>query len=282
MARHRLTIGLGVTAVLFAAITLSGCATSASTGIGVTQGAGAVEPTVGECWNLTYDHLESWADWKGGQPVNCSSPHQAYTYAVTALTGTQPKSWQTTGANPHMRPDVQDAAGKACDAAKTENLPGVTGRQVLIVPAFYVASAAAWRAGARWVRCDISIIAVGSLVESPALAVLPEFGTILNQAAEKYEYCVDAPGSNAKTGPFGTHTETFADCTAQPDWSISDSAVIPGDAATPYPGTKKLGAFSRAHCGAGEVRWAIYPTAQEWATGSRGFECWVQAQGSQA
>jgi hypothetical protein len=283
MSNRTTTVVLGAVGVLLATLALSACAPGSSkTGIGVTQGAGAVKPVVGECWTLTYDHLETWADWKGNQPVDCSSPHQAYTYAVTALTGVQPKSWETTGVDPHMRPEVQDAASKACHAAQAKYLSGATSDAVLIVPAFYVATISAWKSGARWVRCDVSTIAIGSRVESPKLANLPKFEKLVNNSVDKYAYCIDAPGSTGKTGPFGTHTETFADCTASPEWSISDSENIPGDAATAYPGKAALDDSSRVHCGQGGVVWPLYPTPQQWATGGRLLVCWAKSEAASA
>jgi hypothetical protein len=269
------------TAFFVAAVAvLSGCsATPPQTGAEVV-------PVAGDCWTSTFSAVSTGATWRGDVPVDCTKPHESYTYAVVELTAKYPDTWQTTGATPSLAPDIQSAAGGACVAKLKTFVPAITTDDVLIYPSFYVASLVAWKAGSRWVRCDIAELAIGSPAGAPALAALPTDIKTLTSAItsdpKKFALCLDSPGSTVATGPLRPGHATFADCTAAPQWTRTLELTMPDAVGSTYPTVKEFDAFGSAKCGV-DVNakkiglFVTYPSPTSWPQGDRGFSCWTTA-----
>jgi hypothetical protein len=89
--------------------------------------------------------------------------------------------------------------------------------------------------------------------------------------------CVDEPGTTGATGPRLGSGAVITDCSTG-QWRLEASPNFPDPAGEPYPGYTGLYPFIHSHCGAlydtaTVGTWAFYPNDQEWATGSRDFEC---------
>jgi hypothetical protein len=236
-------------------------------------------PKVGDCWTTTFAQSQKTEDWEGTAPLSCSKLHETYTYAVTKLAKHfSYGSWLDSKGN--IRTDVDEAAHDACVAEQKKILPAITVKEALLVPTYYVPSTAMWGAGARWVRCDIGLIKVGSLVSSPALAALPSFGELqstLTATPVKYALCEDDPASN---GPDGAET-TYADCGGQADLTFLSSMTMAGADGTPYPGLAALTKIGQTQCAtlaipAGHLVVAEPPAKVDWTQyNDRELDCWL-------
>jgi len=237
------------------------------------------KPKVGECWSTTFAQVQKSEDWEGGRAISCRGPHQTYTYAVTKLGKrfTYP-SWLTSAQK--IRTDVDRAAYSACLAEQKRLLPGVTTKEALLYPSYYLPSTALWGAGARWVRCDITRIRVGSTVAAPKLANLPAFDALvstLRATPEKFALCEDDPASN---GPDGAET-TYADCTGSSDYTFVAALTMAGADGASYPGLRELTTIGAAQCAKlnlprGHLVVAEPPARLDWTRyNDRQLDCWL-------
>ena len=235
-------------------------------------------PRVGDCWSVSYADSQKYEDWEGTAAVPCSSPHESYTFAVPQIGKNFTGSWLTS--NNTVRTDVDDAAYAACVHQAAIDLPGLQTLGLLRLN-YYVPSVALWNGGARWVRCDISRIKVGSLVSSPSLQALPtRFSTLteeLNTDPKKFDRCEDDVLNN---GPDGAET-TYADCTGPSDWSFALALTLAGGPNAPYPGAAALKDIGTKDCASevpssGHDLYPEIPTATSWTKfGDRELDCWV-------
>jgi hypothetical protein len=235
-------------------------------------------PRVGDCWTTTFAAVQKTEDWEGDPAIPCTESHENYTYALTKLA---PKftysSWLTSGGT--IRTDVDRAAYTACLAEQNKNLPGLTTREALLYPTYFLPSVDDWAAGARWVRCDISLIKVGSTIAAPELARLPAFATLKSTLAshpETYALCENDPASN---GPDGPQT-TYATCTGASDWTFVGSLTMAGTDGATYPGLAALAAIGKTQCAtlnppASHEVFAEPPAKVDWTKyNDRQLDCW--------
>jgi Septum formation len=237
------------------------------------------KPKVGDCWTTTFSQSQKTEDWEGTAPLSCSQPHQTYTYAVTKLAKHfSYSSWLDSKGN--IRTDVDEAAHDACVAEQKAILPAITVKEALLVPTYYVPSTALWSTGARWVRCDIGLIKVGSLVSSPVLAKLPAFADIrstLESSPVTYALCEDDPASN---GPDGAET-TYASCSGAADLTFLATMTMAGADGAAYPGLAALTKIGQTQCAtlttpAGHVVVAEPPAKVDWTQyDDRDLDCWL-------
>jgi hypothetical protein len=187
-----------------------------------------------------------------------------------------------------VRDDIDSAAGDLCDGALSRFIRDIPYENRL-EPGYFVPTATAWSAGARWVRCDIAVIAFGSSLDNPKLAPLPAriatFVDKLTSSPQSMSLCVDTKEASEGSDPFDSGTARYADCTGDPQWREASESDLPGDDAAPFPSEKARNAFDQTTCGdpadaAGQF-WITYePTADSWATGDRTVECWVASGAS--
>jgi hypothetical protein len=265
---------------LFGALALAVAVAFIATGCSASgaraQLAGA--PRVGDCWGVNYADSQKYEDWEGSASVPCATPHELYTFAVARIGKTFTGSWLT--AQNSVRTDVDDAAYAACVRQSAIDLPGLQTLGLLRVN-YYLPSVALWNSGARWVRCDISEIKIGSSVASPTLEDLPtRFATLtesLNTDPKKFDRCEDDVLNN---GPDGAET-TYADCTGPTDWSFALALTLAGAKGAAYPGVAALKALGAKDCASevsanGHDLFAEIPTTTSWTTfDDRELDCWV-------
>ena len=263
--------------LLVIALLTSGCSTIENL-TGHLNGL-TVTPKVGDCWRVTYAHAAQSEDWEGTGAVSCAANHESYTYAVTKLTQKFTGSWLDSQGNP--RSDVDNAAFHACLAREKALLPGITPKEALFYPTYYVPSIAQWNNGARWVRCDMTQIKVGTEVAKPSLAPLPaKFSDLVHQLTanpQKFALCENDVFNN---GPDGDAT-TYADCTKPADWTFVIELTIPGNTTAPYPGKALVDKLGAAEClthvtAGGHDVFGETPSKTDWVTnGDRTVDCWL-------
>lgn len=242
-----------------------------------------ITPVAGDCWRSDFATIDSDYTWSSGRPVDCATAHQGYTYAVTTLSKTLPRTLidQESG---NVRDDIDTAARDSCDAASAHFLPSTALQESRVEPGYFLPSEGAWGAGARWVRCDFAIIAYGSSFADPRLEKLPakisDFVHDAESTPQILALCVNTEESTDASHPFNSDTATYADCGKDPQWREASEDHLPGDDTALFPSEKARNEFDQAHCGdpadaAGQV-WITYePTTDSWKTGDRTVECWV-------
>jgi hypothetical protein len=263
--------------VLAIALALTGC--SAIQNLTGHLAGLTVAPKVGDCWRITFDAAQNSEDWEGTGAVPCTQKHETYTFAVTSLTEKFTGSWLDSKGNP--RADVDTAAFQACLAAQQRVLPGITTKEALLYPTYYIPSVAQWNAGARWVRCDLTEIKVGSTYENPQLTVLPaKFSSLVHALTtnpKRFAFCEDDPANN---GPDGKQT-TYASCTGPSDWTLIFTKNLPGAVGSAFPGATTLKALGDKQCvsvysTAAHLATAIYPSSTTWTKyDDRELDCWL-------
>jgi hypothetical protein len=263
--------------VILIAIVATGC--SAVQNIGARVAGLTQTPKAGDCWQVTYADAAQSEDWEGAGAVACTTKHESYTYAVTTMTKTFTGSWLDSKGD--VRTDVDDAAFDACLAQQKALLPEITPKEALFYPTYYVPSIAQWNKGARWVRCDMTEISVGSEVAKPKLTTLPtQFADLVSELKarpQKFALCEDDVLNN---GPDGAQT-TYADCTKPSDWTFVVRLNLPGSATAPYPGTSALKTIGTHKCDAAVTALAGHdlvakpPSKTDWVdNGVRTVDCW--------
>ena len=278
---HNRGIGLGVIVAALVIATLSGCSplspTVVTPGLGTAGGAAVAQEAlaavgsgeVAKCWQVTYDGFLQQPQNVGSTDVPCTSPHQAYTFAVDELNaGLQ-------------RIDATPVAYNACAASYLTTFT-LSANEARLYLSEVLPSSAAWVTGDRSVGCTIQLSAVGSHFRGPTFADLPEFSTFLksvNSSPTDYSVCVNDPGTNGTTGPTLGTDAIIADCSTG-QWLLEPSPRFPDPAGEAYPGYDALYPFMHSHCGAlydtATIRgWVFYPSEQQWADGSRDFQCWT-------
>jgi Septum formation len=263
-------------AVLAGVVALTAAIAGCSVGGSHTGSSG--QPAVGDCWRTSYDTSQKSEDWEGAAAVPCTQKHESYTFAVAHVSAKLTGSWLT--AKNTVRTAVDDAAYAACQREAAIDLPGLQTLGLLRVN-YYVPSVALWTDGARWVRCDLTRIKVGSEVQSPVLDTLPPhistLESALNTTPKKFDLCEDDLMLN---GPDGAAT-TFADCTGPADWTFAAAVTLDGAKGAAYPGTAALKAIGAKDClvevdAGGHDIFPEVPSAASWTKfDDRELDCWV-------
>jgi hypothetical protein len=269
-------------------VSLSGCATTfgtslahtkASTKTGLVGKAAHGAPKVGSCWRAKDEHGVPQADWVvavDGAPVNCSKTHQLYTVAVLPLPSTTPKVESSHG---QINGYVYAPAEQACVTYIKKSIGSPDDQNGRFEYKPYLPSEADWKAGARWVRCDLTAFKVGSLVADPELENLPTFATLKHQIdsdSHQFDLCTNVPGGTVAQGPRAAGA-VFASCDS-PQWALLH--YVPGNStSTAYPTLAQWQAQYEAECApfgiaSGARAVPVYPSAKDWADGNHGFECW--------
>lgn len=232
-----------VSVIVVGAALLTGCSSAANSS--PDQAASTARPKAGQCWTTTFASIQKSEDWQGAAAVSCAKTHQTYTYSVaTMAVKFTYKSWLKGNT---IRTDVDEAAYSACQAQQSRMLPGITTKEALLYPSYYLPSTTLWAAGARWVRCDVAEIKVGSTIAAPQLTNLPSFTDLvatLKANPEKFALCED---DGSSTGPDGDGT-TYADCTGPSDLTFLGSLTMAGAVGETYPGLAALTATGATQC----------------------------------
>ena len=242
--------------------------------------AEAGKPKVGECWQSSFKDVDGFANWGGRPPVKCSGPHQLYTFAVAALMATHKGNLFDAKGFAHQA--IEDDAYDTCDGAENTELSSVddTVARIYVLP--ILPEEQQWNAGARWVRCDVGVLAVGSSVAHPALESLPAseaLYTQLRDAPAQFDFCVSDPGGLGAGGPKGSNA-LYADCEKDPEWKLHDYQVIVTGDGSAFPTPEQMRAQYALSCehdyaDATHVTYAYYPSKSDWDSGYQELECWI-------
>jgi hypothetical protein len=268
-------VGVAATAVL------AGCSLLPSVH-NTTAPETTTSPTVGLCWNASVTHANNWSDWEGGDAVPCSDSHTLYTYQVGKISGESVGSWASPNDPSSLRDAVQTKADAACSISTL--LPHQKWNQQLIDDFFFVPTEAQWKAGARWVRCDVGVLATGTTLDNESFTALPsKISTLVTSVSSdpvRYEFCMNSTESVTDVGPLDNTQATIADCSASPQWTLAAHGNLPEAAGAPFPSQAAANTESTAICspsvsGDGQVWVAYLPTKTGWASGDREVDCWV-------
>lgn len=270
---------VGVAALVLA---LAGC--SLLPGLTPAPNAAAsTTPIVGQCWNATTTQAFDWTDWRGPAATACTSSHTLYTYEIGTISGETSDSWAAPGNSTDLSVTVQTKAEGACNIAKL--LPHQKWNQQLINDYFFVPTEVQWKAGARWVRCDIGVLATGTTLDNESFVALPStIATFVGEVTsdpKKFGFCMNSSAPVTESGPLDNSDATLADCRDHPQWALTIHANFPDPAGAAFPDEAASNAASAKVClptvtdTATEVWIAYLPTKAQWASGSREIDCWL-------
>ena len=277
---------LSFVGLLAVALTLAGCtllpgSTSAATA------APSATPTKGQCWNATATQAYDWADWKGSTATACTSSHTLYTYQVGKISDEPGDSWAAPGDNSALSDEIQTKAGDACGISVL--LPHLKWNQQLINAYFFVPTEEQWKAGARWVRCDVGLLATGTTLDNESFSALPtKISTLVSQVSAdpvKFEFCMNSSTPVTESGPLDNPDATLADCKDHPQWKLTIHGKFPDAGGAPFPDEATSNAASSKLClptvtSDSEIWIAYLPTKAGWASGDREIDCWLGQKSS--
>jgi hypothetical protein len=298
-AKHRAHVGewlwrVGALLAIFAAVLFLGaCAPTsptASLAAATSSGAGSasapspsrVPASFGRCWNEQYNDVSAWTTWQGGDYVPCDEPHTTYTFAVQNLPARQSSAFSTALSSSHSE------QAEVCRVELEYLVPTRGDRYSLVTWFTFLPSDADWRAGARWVRCDIGLLAQATPHAQTQLVPLPSEITDLALSVQhnprQHEVCLAASVSEAGTMD-GPHTDSAvpARCDEVAAWYFLSSVPLGYAPESEFPGGDALSRATEAACNqaldaSGEYdtsMWRFYPGQQGWSDGQRTATCWV-------
>jgi hypothetical protein len=240
-------------------------------------------PKVGQCWNATNSEADEWSDWQGQPATNCAKAHVLYTYEIGTITGISAKSWAKSPGSDQTSTAVTDAAADACGTSKL--VPQLKWNQQLVQGFFFVPSEAEWKTGARWVRCDVGVLAFGTTVDNEALANLPsKISTLVSAVSsdpQRYDFCINSPVPVTESGPLDTAKGRIADCRTNPQWALVGRGDLPELPGAAYPtnavaNTETATICSKYVTNSNEIWIAYLPSKTDFVkTNTREVDCWV-------
>ena len=223
-----------VIGVIAVALTLAGCTLLPGLNTAVPP---AAKPVVGQCWNATESQAYDWSEWKGPGPTACTNSHVLYTYQVGTISGETASSWAAPGDGTRLSDGVQTKAEDACDISTL--LPDEKWNQELINDYFFVPTEAQWKAGARWVRCDVGVLATGTTLDNESFTALPSkistFVSAVSSDPVRFEFCLNSATPVAESGPLDNQDAVLADCKDSPQWRLALHGTFPDASAAPFP-----------------------------------------------
>ena len=258
--------------------------------------------TFGRCWNEAISVINpaatAWGSpvtgndidaWTGGDPVPCDGEHTSYTFAVEDIPADSKAdvsnavpvdSVATTNAG------SGDAATAICDEAFRKLFPTHVHEQRRIHWFAFTPPDAERQAGARWVRCDVALLAIGTPTTAAAVAALPanihDLAADLAAHPRSYNYCVTAPGNGGDEGPLEAAEPVVADCTVDARWEYIGSEPIAGIDGTATPTDEQLRVAAQQTCRETAQRQGVpgnnallyRPSAEDWRAGQQTVTCW--------
>ncbi|GAA5143005.1 hypothetical protein GCM10023340_07480 [Nocardioides marinquilinus] len=248
-----LALALGVTsAVLTAPVAATPAPATGASTTPTAEASAAGRPKVGSCHALTYEEGGRYSD--PDAPVPCRRSHTSRTVKVfdvsRSVVADQSKAF--------------DAGIRGCAPAIRRALGGSRKAQEMSAYnlMFFAPTAAQRRAGARWIRCDLTLLGGSRLLplptdRTPALGALPH--------PDRVARCGDA----RRAGFYATA------CSAKHDYRAKNTLRIPSKT---YPGRKGMLRIAGRRCPAivGSRTWyASWPSAEGWRlAGERLMVCY--------
>jgi hypothetical protein len=280
MSRKRL-VG-SVAAAVAVIVSLAGCSLIPAA-LGLAGSPASTTPTVGACWNTSDANADNWADWEGAGSVNCDQAHDLYTYEIGKVVGVSAKSWGAPGDPSQVSAAIEAKVDDACDSSKL--LPNLKWNQQLVSFFFFVPSESAWKNGARWVRCDVGVLAYGTTLSDEQLTKLPAtISTLVSSVSsdpQAYDFCVNSAVPVSEAGPLDNSNAKIADCRNDPQWALTGRGNLPEIPGAAYPSSAKANAEASAICtkfvqSDSEVWIAYLPSKSDWtSTNDREVDCWI-------
>ena len=226
-------------------------------------------PDTGLCHDVDAAAVDAPSD--DSKPVDCSAKHTAQTFYVGELDkdATKDTAYDDKGLGAQV--------AKVC-APRFRSFTGATDSLALrtvVTWAWWRPSEDAWKAGARWFRCDV--VARSS---ADALAPLPRTtkGLLLGIPPAKWMVCAD--GAKVADAP-------RVACTQKHTWRAV-SAVSIGKQRDRWPGSRLVEVRSRDFCSDWVGAWTNYSLDYEyaytwfgkddWTSGNRLSVCWAQTK----
>lgn len=260
--------GVGVVAVVLAALVLAGCSTEPQGSNTDPAQVDAVEPpTNGACRALTPADVQKSAN--ATRTVACSQRHTAETFHVAEL-GEEYDDLESGD------PAVAAFANQRCTNRFLKHL-GATESQALRTTLSWVwfrPSRRAWQDGARWIRCDV----IGGHTTSDSFRPLPPTteGLLAGRPDDRWVACADGKDfERAEKVP----------CSKEHDWRAV-TAIKVGEPDAPYPGDEVVAARTDRFCESSVHAWLNYPADYEfgitwfeqsqWEAGNRLSVCWAK------
>lgn len=226
----------------------------------------AAEPVVGACYDYSRSALETVSS--TAAPIPCTAKHTAETYLVRTLPDSfGPPSKASTAS--------RLSAAEACSVSAMNTHVGWTDRRLpsRFLTAVLFPTNEQWKAGERWMRCDVVLQGGTALVT----VTKPMAEVVAAAPAEQFDFCT--PGT-----PNAKNTSAFPCTKPKVNWiKVLDKDL--GSPGTAFPGTRTVENRTKALCRAqgkqwnGKEKypgwWAIWPTAKGWKEGRRSAQCFV-------
>jgi hypothetical protein len=223
-------------------------------------------PEVGACRSLTPDDVAQPSN--ATETVPCSEPHTAQTYAV----GDLPATLQDAD---YADPALGKFAYQTCAPAFMTHLGADESLVMRTVMswAWFRPSESAWKAGARWYRCDV----VGGGPQSESYVDLPpSTAGLLLKPDDQWLVCVNGP---TVTG------SVKIPCSEPHTWRAVTTIKL-GEPEDEYPGDRVVEVRTRDFCSDSVGAWLNYPVnydfgytwfhQAEWDAGNRRSVCWAK------
>jgi hypothetical protein len=255
-------------AVLSLALALALTATLAACGdTRAPSGDTDERPALGACRVLDPEDVARPSD--DTEPVECTEPHTAETYAVGQL----PARFDDAD---YDDDELGAWAYAACSKAFADFLGADDSlvMRTVVSWAWFRPSKSAWDDGARWYRCDV----VGGGEQSKEYVELPTTaqGLLLGRPHDRWLVCADgATVAGSVKVP----------CTEPHLWRAVTTISL-GDQGEDYPGDRVVEVTTRDFCSKSVGAWLNYPVdydfgytwfhEAEWDAGNRRSVCWAR------
>lgn len=259
----RRALPLGLMGVLGLALVLGACTAPLEP---QTAADKVTPPKLGACYRLSPEDTDAKAN--ASEPVACSSPHTAETFAIGTLPDSTGDDYDSPKHGRWIFPTCEKAFEKFLSVDESLAL------RVQLSWAWFRPSERGWDNGARWYRCDL----VGGPADATSYADLPTTGKGLFRARppEQWLKCAQGPTVlQSKKVP----------CSEKHDWRAVTTIKLgaPGDR---YPGDRLVQVRSRDYCSDSVGAWMNYPVdyefgytwfhEAEWQASNRRSVCWAR------
>jgi hypothetical protein len=229
-------------------------------------------PSVNDCWkSIDFQLLRSEDYYRSGKEIDCKKNHDSITFHVGSLPQATELNYgdaYSLSGYPSNR-EAKDQAISICRDAFSSEFGSTTSRLGLM---FFIPDPYAWAAGARWVRCDVYEVELGSAVGSEVAAlVTSDLEATRNHFYNNdYQICLTVGASQV---PFDEDS-IYADCGGYYDFKLVAEQDM-SSYGSEYPGQMVVDTESQRFCAAaGSNLRGYYPTESGWAQGNTFIRCW--------
>lgn len=242
-------------------------------------GVSALAPSVGDCWQEPdYGSAASWSWWKGGHAVDCGGEHNSITIAVGDVA--RDFVYEPSDGGVELSSEQYGAVSAIC---RSSDWQGIGLREGSRVTSFsYLPTPKQWAAGARWVRCDVALVALGPLSPMTLEALPAKAEELRPKISGEYRLCLDTPHPASVYGPwYDPDGNVAVPCDNEAQWEFGLRVQLPDG---PFPGEEGARSAAQAECqelvdSRVPDRWnasVLYPNEETWLEGSRSARCWLR------